>query len=98
MSKLVQPLKWHGGKITAIAPWFGSKRTLAPEIVRRLGLHRAYCEPFCGSMAVLLAKPPCSFELVARPKVVANTFMTSRTPSTAAWPWPCRASRLPGSS
>lgn len=43
--------------ITAIAPWFGSKRTLAPRIVAELGSHRAYWEPFCGSMAVLLAKP-----------------------------------------
>lgn len=51
-------------KITAIAPWFGSKRTLAPEIVRQLGPHSAYWEPFCGSMAVLLAKKPCSMETV----------------------------------
>lgn len=41
----------------------GSKRTLASKIVELLGPHRAYVEPFCGSMAVLLAKPPCSFEL-----------------------------------
>ncbi len=46
-------------KIKAIAPWFGAKRRLAPEIVRELGKHRVYWEPFCGSMAVLLAKPPC---------------------------------------
>jgi DNA adenine methylase len=51
-------------KITAIAPWFGSKRTLAPEIVRQLGPHRSYWEPFCGSMAVLLEKPECSSETV----------------------------------
>lgn len=51
-------------KISAIAPWFGSKRTLAPEIVRQLGPHRAYWEPFCGSMAVLLEKPECSSETV----------------------------------
>lgn len=49
-------------KITAIAPWFGSKRTLSPEIVRELGKHRVYWEPFCGSMAVLLAKSPCVME------------------------------------
>lgn len=50
--------------ITAIAPWFGSKRTLAPRIVAELGEHRAYWEPFCGSMAVLLAKPPATMETV----------------------------------
>lgn len=51
-------------KVTAIAPWFGSKRVLAQRIVEQLGPHRAYWEPFCGSMAVLLAKPPCPFESV----------------------------------
>lgn len=49
-------------RITAIAPWFGGKRTLAPEIVRALGPHRQYYEPFMGSAAVLLAKPVCQQE------------------------------------
>jgi DNA adenine methylase len=51
-------------KITALAPWFGSKRSMAPEIVEQLGPHRCYWEPFCGSMAVLLAKPEVSQETV----------------------------------
>jgi len=51
-------------KVSAIAPWFGSKRNLAPIIVETLGRHRAYWEPFCGSMAVLLAKPESSHETV----------------------------------
>lgn len=51
-------------KIKAIAPWFGGKRTLAPRIVAELGEHRAYWEPFCGSMAVLLVKPVSTFETV----------------------------------
>lgn len=50
--------------ITAIAPWFGAKRTLAPQIIAALGTHRSYWEPFCGSMAVLLAKPRASSETV----------------------------------
>lgn len=50
--------------IKAVAPWFGSKRTLAPTIVQELGPHRAYWEPFCGSMAVLLAKEPATMETV----------------------------------
>lgn len=50
--------------ITAIAPWFGSKRNLGPAIVKELGRHRVYWEPFCGSLAVLLAKPPCVMETV----------------------------------
>ena len=51
-------------KVTALSPWFGAKRILAPVIVEELGPHRTYWEPFCGSMAVLLAKPPCSAETV----------------------------------
>jgi DNA adenine methylase len=51
-------------KIGALSPWFGSKRTLAPEIVRELGPHSKYDEPFCGSCAVLLAKQPATCETV----------------------------------
>jgi len=51
-------------KVKAIAPWFGGKRTLAPAIVTQLGKHTQYFEPFCGSMAVLLAKPPSQKETV----------------------------------
>lgn len=54
----------NGMKVKAIAPWFGSKRNLAPEIAKESGEHRAYWEPFCGSMAVLLSKPQCSMETV----------------------------------
>lgn len=50
--------------IKAIAPWFGGKRNLAPRIVAELGEHRCYWEPFCGSMAVLMAKPKCAMETV----------------------------------
>lgn len=51
-------------KIKALAPWFGSKRTMADTIVTELGEHSAYFEPFCGSMAVLLGKPESSHETV----------------------------------
>lgn len=50
--------------VKALAPWFGGKRTLAPRIAEELGEHRAYWEPFCGSMAPLLAKPPATMETV----------------------------------
>ncbi len=33
-------------------------------IIEELGKHRAYWEPFCGGMSVLLLKPPSSFETV----------------------------------
>lgn len=51
-------------KITAIAPWFGGKRTLAQAIVEELGPHDHYHEPFCGSMSVLFAKPASRQETV----------------------------------
>jgi len=51
-------------RISAIAPWFGAKRSLAPTIVEEIGPHRAYWEPFCGSMAVLLGKPRSPMETV----------------------------------
>lgn len=53
-----------GMKVKAIAPWFGSKRTMSQRIVDELGPHRVYWEPFCGSMAVLLVKPSCVMETV----------------------------------
>lgn len=51
-------------QITAIAPWFGSKRTLAPTIVDQLGEHSYYFEACAGSMAVLFAKEPSEHEVV----------------------------------
>lgn len=51
-------------KISAIAPWFGGKRTLASTIVAEFGPHSAYWEPFCGGMSILLEKPESSHEHV----------------------------------
>ena len=45
-------------------PYFGSKSTLAPQIVTRLPEHGHYVEPFCGSLAVLMAKPRSQSETV----------------------------------
>lgn len=52
------------GQLGALAPWYGSKRTLAPRIVAELGPHGFYVEPFAGSMAVLLAKRRSAMESV----------------------------------
>jgi DNA adenine methylase len=49
-------------KIGALAPWYGGKRTLAPVIMRELGKHKAYWEPFCGGISVLLRKPAARME------------------------------------
>lgn len=51
-------------KVKAIAPWFGGKRTMGPDIVAELGPHQKYDEPFCGSLAVLFAKERCTMETV----------------------------------
>lgn len=45
-------------------PWFGAKRNLAPRIVEMFPKHSAYWEIFCGSLAVLFEKGPCSMETV----------------------------------
>jgi DNA adenine methylase len=49
-------------KISAIAPWFGGKRTLAPVIIEEAGDHRAWWELFCGGVSVILNKPRCRQE------------------------------------
>lgn len=51
-------------RIKSILPYFGSKRSIAARIVQVIGPHRVYFEPFCGSMSVLLGKPPCEMETV----------------------------------
>lgn len=50
--------------VKAILPYFGGKRNLACQIVAEFGAHASYFEPFCGSMAVLLAKEPAAYETV----------------------------------
>jgi len=39
-------------------PYFGGKSRVAPVVWERFGNVRNYVEPFCGSAAVLLARPP----------------------------------------
>ena len=51
-------------KVKALAPWAGSKRNLAHEIVAEAGPHSAWWELCCGSCAVTLVKPPASMETV----------------------------------
>jgi DNA adenine methylase len=45
-------------------PYFGGKITLGPKIAEVLPPHRHYVEPYCGSLAVLLAKPVSPHETV----------------------------------
>jgi DNA adenine methylase len=44
--------------------YFGGKTFVADRIVAMLPRHKHYVEPFCGSLSVLLAKPPSPMETV----------------------------------
>jgi DNA adenine methylase len=53
--------------VSAIAPpmpYFGGKQMLAPKLAALFPAHGHYVEPFCGSLAVLLAKEPSRYETV----------------------------------
>lgn len=45
--------------------YYGGKTTLAEKIVATFPPHRHYVEPFAGSLAVLLAKPPSVMETIS---------------------------------
>lgn len=45
-------------------PYFGGKITLGPAIATLLPPHLHYVEPYCGSLAVLMAKRPAPHETV----------------------------------
>lgn len=45
-------------------PYFGGKTNIAERIAALLPAHQHYVEPYCGSLAVLLAKTPSKMETV----------------------------------
>ena len=50
--------------LSAPFPWFGGKRRIAHEVLRRFVGAKNYVEPFFGSGAVLLAAPKFKLETV----------------------------------
>ena len=51
-------------KLTTLAPWFGGKRTMAPEIVQQLGPHSYFFEGCFGGLCVIFAKEPSEHECI----------------------------------
>lgn len=52
------------GPMKPVLSYFGSKAGMAPWLVSMFPPHRVYVEPFCGSAAVLLAKPRSTHEII----------------------------------
>jgi hypothetical protein len=50
-------MKGAGVALKAPMPWFGGKSSVADLIWARFGDVANYVDPFCGSLAVLLARP-----------------------------------------
>lgn len=77
-----------------IAPGFGSKRELAPQIVAHFGPHDQYWETFCFSCSVLFAKAPCRHEIVSEKSPwVANLIRCLSDESIARILWERMRSR-----
>lgn len=55
-------------------PYYGAKGRLAPWIVGLMPAHRVYVEPYCGSAAVLFAKPPSRIEVIGDSDSNVTTF------------------------
>ena len=50
--------------MSTVFAYYGSKNSIAEQIVDLMPAHRGYIEPFAGSLAVLRVKPPAPFECV----------------------------------
>lgn len=79
-----------------IAPYFGSKREMAPQIVAHFGKHDQYFEVFAGSLAVLFAKEPCRHEIVSEKNPdVANLIRCLSDERAAKTIWEAVSVKIP---
>ena len=53
-----------GGDVPVLFPWFGGKSRAAGEVNAAMGEVAVYCEPFAGSLGVLLQREPVKHEVV----------------------------------
>ena len=74
--------------LAAPFPWFGGKRKVAPEVWAALGDPDNYIEPFAGSLAVLLNRPPFGPDGMRRKETVndADGFVCNAWRAIAADP------------
>jgi hypothetical protein len=54
----------QGGDLPVLFPWFGGKSRAAIEVSEALGAVDVYCEPFAGSLGVLLQREAVRHEVV----------------------------------
>jgi DNA adenine methylase len=66
--------------------WFGGKRKVAPQVWAALGDVDNYVEPFAGSLAVLLQRPPSTREKMTETVNDADGFLANFWRSLAADP------------
>ena len=73
-------------QVHAPFPYFGSKERAAPVINERLGedLH-TYIEPFAGSAAILLSRPPAKLELLNDKDALITNFWRAAKADPEAW-------------
>src|SRR5690349_16305076 len=51
-------------KVKPVISWPGGKRCLLEHILPMIPEHKSYIEPFCGGLAVFLAKQPAPLEVI----------------------------------
>lgn len=59
-------------KLIAPFPYIGGKSSVTSMVWSRFGNVRTYIEPFAGSMAILLDRPPCHFDDTIMLRELAN--------------------------
>jgi DNA polymerase-1 len=71
--------------VKPVIKWHGSKASLAKRIIALMPPHERYVEPFAGSAAILLARPPARKEVLADLNAdLVNLYRVIQTPDLLA--------------